>query len=153
IIFGTIPTSIPVIRVVPAEVPIVPADPLVSPGVRAVSVISLIRVLDLVDYSSYSDPSEDSLPLVPELPLVLPFLCFDDLEADSKSEPAEQRPKRHESFVFHDVMVLRWRDMVASRPSLPSGSSSHDTLAQSFEFPLALVVSPPEIRRRPSILI
>nr|GEZ70436.1 hypothetical protein [Tanacetum cinerariifolium] len=41
--------------------------------------------LDLVDYSSSfdADPSEDSFPVAPELPLVSPYLCFDDLEADN----------------------------------------------------------------------
>ncbi|GKF76365.1 hypothetical protein Tco_0225809, partial [Tanacetum coccineum] len=56
--------------------------------------------------------------------------------ADSESEPAEKRPKRHESLVVHDAMVLRWRNRVASMPSSPSGSSSHDTLASSSEFPI-----------------
>ncbi|GKF78383.1 hypothetical protein Tco_0233951, partial [Tanacetum coccineum] len=58
ILFGTIPTSIPVI---PAVVPITPADPLVAPEVGAVLVLSPTRVLDLVDNlsSSNSDPSED----------------------------------------------------------------------------------------------
>nr|GEW20158.1 hypothetical protein [Tanacetum cinerariifolium] len=59
ILFGTIPNSIPVILVVPAEVPIEPADPIVAP--------------------------EDSFPVAPELPLVLPFLYSDDSEADSSS--------------------------------------------------------------------
>ncbi|GJT62013.1 hypothetical protein Tco_1005546 [Tanacetum coccineum] len=91
ILFGTIPTSILVIPVVPAEVPIAPADPIVAPKVEAIYVISPIEVLDLVDYSSSSDsdPSEDSFPVAPELPLVSPFLCSDDSEADSESEPAE----------------------------------------------------------------
>ncbi|GJR72917.1 putative reverse transcriptase domain-containing protein [Tanacetum coccineum] len=117
ILFGTIPTSIPVILVVPAEVPIAPVDPLVAPEVGAVSVISPTGVLDLVDYSSSSDsdPSEDSLPVAPALPLVSPFICSDDLEADSKSKPAEQRPERHES------------------------------LTPPSEFPLAPVVAPPGI--------
>ncbi|GJZ54159.1 putative reverse transcriptase domain-containing protein [Tanacetum coccineum] len=154
ILFGAIPAIIPVIPEVPAEVPIVPADPLVAPEVGAVSVTSPTGVLDLVDYSSSdSDPSEDSLPPAPELPLVSPFLCSDDSEADSESEPAEQRPERHESLAVHDVMVSRWRDRVASRPSSPSGSSSHDTFAPSSEFPIAPVVAPPGIRRRPAILI
>ncbi|GKE47020.1 hypothetical protein Tco_1478278 [Tanacetum coccineum] len=101
ILFGTIPTSIPVIHVVLAEVPIAPVDPLVAPEVGAVSIISPTGVLDLVDYSSspYSNPSEDSLPIAPELPLVSPFLCSDDSEADSESEPAEQRPERRESLI------------------------------------------------------
>ncbi|GKB59094.1 hypothetical protein Tco_0915280 [Tanacetum coccineum] len=128
---------------VPAEVPIIPADPLVAPEVGAVFVTSLAGVLDLVDYSSSdSDPSEDSLPPAPELPLVSPFLCSDDSEANSESEPAEQRPERHESLTSLDVMVLRWRDRVASRPSSPSGSSSHDTFAPSSEFSVAPIVAP-----------
>ncbi|GJU69273.1 hypothetical protein Tco_1255532, partial [Tanacetum coccineum] len=73
--------------------------------------------------------------------------------ADSESEPAEQRPERHASLTVHDAMVSRWRDRVASRPSLSSGSSSHDTLAPSSEFPIAPVVAPPRIHRRPAILI
>ncbi|GJV59974.1 hypothetical protein Tco_1466074 [Tanacetum coccineum] len=55
ILFGTIPSSILVILVVPAEVLIVPVDPLVAPKVGAVSVISPTGVLDLMDYSSFSD--------------------------------------------------------------------------------------------------
>ncbi|GJS79280.1 hypothetical protein Tco_0729161, partial [Tanacetum coccineum] len=111
--------------------------------------------MGVLHYSSSfdSDPSEDSLPLAPELPLVLPFFFSDDSEANSESGPAEQRPERHESLTLHDVMVLRWRDRVTSRPSSSSGSSSHDTVAPSSEFPLALVVAPPGIRRWPAILI
>ncbi|GJZ08600.1 hypothetical protein Tco_0542883 [Tanacetum coccineum] len=102
-----------------------------APEVGAVFVTSPARVLDLVDYSSssYSDPSVDSLALAPELPLVLPFLYSDDSEADSEFEHAEQRPERHESLAVHDARVSRWRDMITSRPSSPSGSLSHDTLA------------------------
>ncbi|GJX51748.1 hypothetical protein Tco_0278593 [Tanacetum coccineum] len=97
------------------------ADLIVTPKVGAVSVVSPAGVLDLVDYSSSSDfdPSEDSLPPTPDLPLVLPFLCSDDMEADGESEPAEQRP-------------------------VPS---SHDTLAPLLEFPLAPVVAPPGVHR------
>ncbi|GJX88790.1 hypothetical protein Tco_0340804 [Tanacetum coccineum] len=121
-LFGAIPVIIPVIP----EVPIVPADPIATPEVGTVSVVSPAGVHDLVDYS-YSfdfDPSKDSLPPAPDLSLVSPFLCSDDLETDGESEPVEQRPV----------------------------SSSHDTLAPLSDFPLALVVSPPGIRRRPAIL-
>ncbi|GJV35648.1 putative reverse transcriptase domain-containing protein, partial [Tanacetum coccineum] len=123
ILFGAIPAIIPVIP----EVPIVPADPIVTPEVGAVSVVSPSGVLDLVDYSpsSDSDPSEDSLPPAPDLPLISPFLCSDDSEADAESDPAEQRPV----------------------------SSSHDTLAPLSEFPLAPVVALPGIRRRSTTLI
>ncbi|GKD74780.1 putative reverse transcriptase domain-containing protein [Tanacetum coccineum] len=123
ILFGAILAIIPVIH----EVPIVPADPIVTPEVGEVSAVSPAVVLDLVDYSpsSDSDPSEDYLPPAPDLPLVLPFLCSDDTEADDKSEPAEQRPV----------------------------SSSHDTLAPLSEFPLAPVVAPLGIRRHSTTLI
>nr|GEX26577.1 putative reverse transcriptase domain-containing protein [Tanacetum cinerariifolium] len=99
ILFSTIPTSIPVILVVPAVVPITPDDSIVEPDVGAVFVISPTGVLNLVDYSSSfdSDPSKDSLPVAPKLPLVSPFLCSDDSEADNKFEPAERTPERHES--------------------------------------------------------
>ncbi|GJR06263.1 reverse transcriptase domain-containing protein [Tanacetum coccineum] len=84
ILYGVIPAIIPVIPLVPAEVLIVPADPLVAPDVGAFSVTSPAKVLDLVDYSSFdSDPSEDSLPPTPELPLVSPFLCSNDSNANS----------------------------------------------------------------------
>nr|GEV65352.1 reverse transcriptase domain-containing protein [Tanacetum cinerariifolium] len=127
ILFDAIPAIISVIPVVPAEVPIVPADPLVAP--------------------------KDSLPSAPKLPLVLPFLCSDNPEADSVSDPGDQRPKRHESLVVHDAMVSRWRDRVTSRPSSPSGSSSHNVFAPSSEFPIASVVASLEIHRLPAILI
>ncbi|GJY84131.1 hypothetical protein Tco_0497507 [Tanacetum coccineum] len=120
ILFGVIPAIIP-------EVPVVLADPIVTPEVGAVSVVSPSGVLDLVDYSpsSDSDPPEDSLPPAPDFPLVSTFLCSDDSEADGESKPAEQRHV----------------------------SSSHDTFAPSSEFPLAPVVSTPGIRRRPATLI
>ncbi|GKE40480.1 hypothetical protein Tco_1463885, partial [Tanacetum coccineum] len=123
ILFGVIPA---IILIIP-EVPIIPADPILASEVGTVSVILPAGVLDLVDYSSSfdSDPSEDSLPPVPDLPLVSPFLCYDDSEVDGESEPAEQRPV----------------------------SSSHDTLAPLSEFPFAPVVAPPGIRRRPAILV
>ncbi|GJW12120.1 hypothetical protein Tco_1577947 [Tanacetum coccineum] len=121
ILFSDIPTIIPIIP----EVPIVSTDLIVAPEVGTVSVVSPTEVLDLVDYSSSSasDPSEDSLPPKPDLPLVSPFLYFDDSKADSESEPAEQRPERHVS------------------------------LTPSSEFPLAHVVAPLGIRRRPAILV
>ncbi|GKE55655.1 hypothetical protein Tco_1494840 [Tanacetum coccineum] len=138
ILFGSIPALIPIILVIPAVVPIVPADPLVALEVRAVSVTSPARVLDLVDLlSSDSDPSEDSLPPTLELPLVSPFLCSDDSEADSESEPAKKRLERHESLAIHDAMVSRCKDRVTSRPSSSLGSSSHNTLEPSSEFPIA----------------
>ncbi|GJR96297.1 reverse transcriptase domain-containing protein [Tanacetum coccineum] len=104
------------------EVLIVPADPIVTPEVGTVLLVLPAEVLELVDYSpsSDSDPLKDSLPHAPDLPLVSPFLCSDDTEADDESEPAEQRPV----------------------------SSSHDTLAPLSEFPFAPVVCPTRIHRR-----
>ncbi|GKG19801.1 hypothetical protein Tco_0376900, partial [Tanacetum coccineum] len=59
ILFGSIPAIITVIL----KIPIVPADPIVTPKMGTVSVVSPAGVLDLVDYSPSfdSDPSEDSL--------------------------------------------------------------------------------------------
>ncbi|GJZ19623.1 putative reverse transcriptase domain-containing protein [Tanacetum coccineum] len=105
ILFDVIPAIIPVIP----EVPIVSADPIVTPEVGTVSVV---------------------LPSGTDL-----------------SEPAEERPERHESLTVHDAEVSRWRDMVASRPSTPSGPSSHDILAPSSKFPLTLILAPPGIRQ------
>ncbi|GKF08327.1 hypothetical protein Tco_0042551, partial [Tanacetum coccineum] len=50
-------------------------------------------------------------------------------------------------------MVSRWRDKVTSRPSSPSGSSTHDTFSPSSEFPIAPVVTPLGIHRWPVISI
>ncbi|GKA85438.1 hypothetical protein Tco_0807092 [Tanacetum coccineum] len=96
ILFGAIPAIIPVIP----EVPIVPADPIVTPEVGTVSVISPSGVLDLVDYSSSpdSDPSEGSLPPIPDWPMVSPFFCSDDSEADNSSSsisPLDQSISEH----------------------------------------------------------
>nr|GEZ11587.1 hypothetical protein [Tanacetum cinerariifolium] len=108
ILFGAIPAIIPVIPVIPTEVPIVFADLLVAPEVGVVYVTSPAEGLDLVDYSSSSDfdSSKDSIPLAPELQMVSPFLCSDDSKANIESESAEQRPERHE---YLTVMMLWFR--------------------------------------------
>ncbi|GJT77041.1 putative reverse transcriptase domain-containing protein [Tanacetum coccineum] len=135
ILFGAILAIIPVIP----EVSIVHADPLVAPEVGAVFVTSPAGVLNLVDYSSSaSDPSKNSLPPAPELPLVSPFLCFDDSKADSESEPVEQRPERHESLFVHDVMVLRlaWRRVshyLPDRHSSPDFTSDSSSSGSSLD--------------------
>nr|GEU94317.1 DNA helicase [Tanacetum cinerariifolium] len=115
--------------------------------------VNLFGVIPAIIYVIPVVPAEDSFPLTPELPLISPFFCSDDLEADSESEPAQHRPNRLESLTVLDAMVLRWRDRVACRPSLLSGSSSHNTLAPSSEFPLPYVVAPSMIRRWLAILI
>ncbi|GJU94417.1 putative reverse transcriptase domain-containing protein [Tanacetum coccineum] len=97
ILFGVIPAIIP-------EVPIVPADPIVTPEVGQFQSTHLLGTRFAIGFT---------------------LLCSDDSEADGESEPAEQRHV----------------------------SSSHDTLTPLSEFPLALVVAPPGIRRRPSILV
>nr|GEV56866.1 reverse transcriptase domain-containing protein [Tanacetum cinerariifolium] len=64
--------------------------------VGAVFVTLPTGVLDLVDYSSFdSDPSKDSLNPAPELPFVLPFLCFDNSKADSEFEPTDRPYHTH----------------------------------------------------------
>ncbi|GJR43280.1 hypothetical protein Tco_1311383 [Tanacetum coccineum] len=66
------------------------------------------RVLYLVDYSSFSDsnPSEDSLPPVPDFPLVSPFLCSDDLEANEFPLATVVAPP----------MIRRWRQQSCPSP-------------------------------------
>ncbi|GKF70281.1 hypothetical protein Tco_0203338, partial [Tanacetum coccineum] len=94
ILFGDIPAIIPVIP----EVPVVPADLIVTPKEGTVLVVLPARVLDLVDYSPFSDsdPSEDSLPPAPDLPLVSPFLCYNDTKADEFSlAPVVAPPGTH----------------------------------------------------------
>ncbi|GJU06659.1 reverse transcriptase domain-containing protein [Tanacetum coccineum] len=64
---------------------------LVASEVGASAVASPARVLDLDTHSSSeADPSESSPPPVSIAPMISPFLYVE-------SEPAEQRPKRHES--------------------------------------------------------
>ncbi|GJU53486.1 putative reverse transcriptase domain-containing protein [Tanacetum coccineum] len=109
-----------------------PTNPFMTPGPCMGLFLTFIY-----DHISISMAKHDSLPPALELPLVSPFLCSDDSEADSESEPAEQRPERHESLIVHDAMDSRWRDRVASKLSKPSGSLPHDTFAPSSEFPLA----------------
>ncbi|GJV11515.1 hypothetical protein Tco_1353056 [Tanacetum coccineum] len=94
------------------------------------------------------------IPVIPKVPAEIPIVHADPFVCTetAKSMYAEQRPERHESLVVHDVMVLRWRDRVTSRPSSPSGLSFYDTFAPSSEFPIAPVVDPHGICRRPTIL-
>ncbi|GJS82959.1 putative reverse transcriptase domain-containing protein [Tanacetum coccineum] len=162
ILFGAIHA---IILVIP-EVPIIPAVPIVAPKVGAVSVVSPAGVLDLVDYSSSfdSDPSEDSLPPVPSLPLVSPFLCFDDSEADRQAHsgpstrvvsprwgyPPVRTPHCSEAF-------MRWRSAplstlyptttsesslgLSSERSLDSSSSSSGPSRKRCRSPTVLVPS------------
>ncbi|GKB23247.1 hypothetical protein Tco_0862648 [Tanacetum coccineum] len=99
ILFGVIPA---IILIIP-EVPIVPADPIVAP--------------------------EDSLPPIPDLPLVLPFLCSDDSEADGESEPAKLRKlltarKRVRSILARRLAWRRVSHHSSDRHSSPDSSSS-----------------------------
>ncbi|GKE73049.1 hypothetical protein Tco_1535090 [Tanacetum coccineum] len=144
ILFGVIPTIIPDIL----EVPIVPADPIVTPEVGTGLVVSPAGVLELVDYSPSfdSDPSKDSLPHALDLPLVSPFLCSDDTEADGESDPAEQRPYHHLMILLHHYQsfplhLLAWRRVShhsSDRHSSPDSSSSiaHSDHSLSGQTPL-----------------
>nr|GFB47907.1 hypothetical protein [Tanacetum cinerariifolium] len=149
ILFGTIPTSILVIPVVPSKVPIAPTNPLVAPEVGAVSVISPTEVLDLVDYSSSSDfdPSEDSLPVASELPLVSPFLSI--LVRPGEAIPFGQPYRTHPNGP-HKLLTVRKRvglfpaclfsDSLSDLPSVHS--SGCVASGQSHSGPLTRVASP-----------
>nr|GEU69956.1 hypothetical protein [Tanacetum cinerariifolium] len=79
----------------------------------------------IVDYTIHKEGKKSYFQIfrADELLLVSPFLCSDYSKVDSESEPAEQRPERHES------------------------------LTPLSEFPFALVVAPLRIHRRPAILV
>nr|GEW50996.1 hypothetical protein [Tanacetum cinerariifolium] len=101
---------------------------LVAQEVGVAVVASPFGVLELDTHSSSeADPSESSLPLVSVAPMVLPFLCLDDSESDTKM------PKRH----------------ILTAPILPAPSA---VVAPSTD-----IISPidalPGIRRRRAILI
>ncbi|GJT89058.1 hypothetical protein Tco_1070775 [Tanacetum coccineum] len=151
ILFGSIPTMIPVVPEIPSEVP-------VAPEVAAAAVASPAEVLELDTHSlSESGSSEGSLPPAPVAPMVLPFLCLDNSESDT------ELPERHVSSSSHDAMVFRWRSRVASRSLSPTTSTSEIPTAPILPTPLAIVApstdiispidAPPGVRRRRAILI
>nr|GEV22139.1 hypothetical protein [Tanacetum cinerariifolium] len=131
----------------------------VAPKVGAAVVASPVGVLKLVTHSSLkADPSKSLPAPVSIAPMVLPFLCSDDLESDI------EMPKRYVSPTPHDAMLTRWRSRLASRSSSPITSTLRipaapilpvpfAIVAPSFEFPLAPVFTPPKIHRRRAILI
>ncbi|GKB03162.1 reverse transcriptase domain-containing protein [Tanacetum coccineum] len=130
----------------------------VAPKVGASAVASPARMLKLDTHSSLeADPSESSLPPVSVAPMVLPFLCSDDSESDTKML------ERHVSPTPHDAMLTRWRSRVVSRSSSPTTSTPDIPTAPIPPVPYVVVApstdiispvdAPPEIRRRRAILI
>ncbi|GJT14936.1 hypothetical protein Tco_0873642 [Tanacetum coccineum] len=79
ILFGAIPAIIP-------EVPVVLADPIVTP----------------------KGGERDSLPPAPDLPLVSPFLCSDDTKVDDESELVTQRSvsSSHDTLALYQISTL-----------------------------------------------
>nr|GFC32560.1 hypothetical protein [Tanacetum cinerariifolium] len=68
----------------------IPIEVLVAPDVWATAITSPAGVLELDTHSSLeADLSESSLPHLPISHMVLPFLCLDDSESDTKL------PERH----------------------------------------------------------
>ncbi|GKB28253.1 putative reverse transcriptase domain-containing protein [Tanacetum coccineum] len=137
ILFGVIHV---IILVIP-EAPIVPADPLVALDVGTVSIVSPTEVLDLVDCSSSFDidPSEDSLPPVPDLPLVLPFLCSDESKADGESKPIDPSAPLSTSY---PPTTSESSLGLSSERSLDSSSLSSRPSRKRCRFPTASVPSP-----------
>nr|GEU59224.1 hypothetical protein [Tanacetum cinerariifolium] len=109
----------------------------VAAEVRVTVVASPTDVLELDTHSSSkADPSESSPPPVSVAPMVLPFLCFDNLESDTEI------PERH-------VSPTTSTSEIPTTHILPVPSA---IVAPSSEFPLAPVVVPLGIRRRRAIL-
>nr|GEV04722.1 hypothetical protein [Tanacetum cinerariifolium] len=87
----------------------------VAPEVGAAIVASPVGVLKLDTHSSSEAvPSESLLPLVSVAHMVLPFLCLDDSNSDTKM------PKRHMSPTPHDAMLTRALPARKSIRPLPS---------------------------------
>ncbi|GJU08722.1 putative reverse transcriptase domain-containing protein [Tanacetum coccineum] len=137
--------------------PVWGCDRLVS---RAKVIVNQVMVASVIPISS--DSSEESVGshvlrvilfgAIPAIILVIPVVPAEVSIVPADLLVVPERPERHESLAAHDAMVLRWRDKVTSRPSSLSGSSSHSTLAPSSVL-VSFVVTSPEIRRRPAILI
>ncbi|GJU41445.1 hypothetical protein Tco_1194402, partial [Tanacetum coccineum] len=151
ILFGSIPSEIPVVPKISIEVP-------VAPEVGADAVTSRAGVLELDTHSSSeSGPSKGLLPPVPVAPMVSTFLCSNDFESDTKF------PEQHVSSSPHDAMVARWRSRVASRSSLPTTSTSEIPTAPIPPAPSAIIATstdiispidaPHEIRQQRAIII
>ncbi|GJS33113.1 hypothetical protein Tco_0531495 [Tanacetum coccineum] len=106
--------------------------------VGAAAVASPTGVLELDTHSSSeADPSESSPPPIFVAPMVLPFLCSNDLESDTKM------PERHVSPTTSTLEI--------PTPLIPLAPSA--VVAPSSEFPLAPVVSLLVIRRQRASLI
>nr|GEV85753.1 reverse transcriptase domain-containing protein [Tanacetum cinerariifolium] len=128
----------------------------VAPEVGAAVVTSPAGVLELNTHSSLKDDPSESLPPPVSIALmVLPFLCSDDLESETEI------PEKHVSPTTHDAMLTRLRSRIASRSSSPTTSNLEiptvpilptpsTVVATSSEFPLAPVVTSPEIRHSSS---
>ncbi|GKA33854.1 hypothetical protein Tco_0720283 [Tanacetum coccineum] len=108
----------------------------VAPEVGPTAVASHAGALELDTHlSSEADPSESSPPPISVAPMVLPFLCSDESESDTKI------PERHVSPTTSTLKIPTY-------PILPAPSA---ILAPSSEYPLAPVVAPPGIRQRRAI--
>ncbi|GKF39422.1 hypothetical protein Tco_0119483, partial [Tanacetum coccineum] len=95
---------------------------LIVPEVGAAAVASPAGVLELDTHSlSEANPSESSLPPVSVAPMVLPFLCSNNLESDTEI------PKRHVSPTTSTLEI-------PTAPILPAPPA---IVAPSSEFPLA----------------
>ncbi|GKA14667.1 hypothetical protein Tco_0694313, partial [Tanacetum coccineum] len=106
----------------------------VAPEVGVAVVASPAGVLKLDTHSSSKvDPLESSTPPVSVAPMVLPFLCSDDSESDTKIL------ERNVSPTSHDAMITRWRSRVASRSSSPTTSTLEIPTAPILPTPSAIV--------------
>ncbi|GJU12304.1 putative reverse transcriptase domain-containing protein [Tanacetum coccineum] len=113
ILFGTIPAEIP------AKTLMIPP---VAPEVEAARVASPAKVLDLITYSSIDS---DSLE-VPPAPVTSPFLHSSDSSKTSRNSAASGSFEKPPSQDPYEVIVARWRSIVALRSSSETSSHTHD---------------------------
>ncbi|GKE26679.1 putative reverse transcriptase domain-containing protein, partial [Tanacetum coccineum] len=120
----------------------------VAPKVGAATVSFPTGVLELDTHSSSeADPSESSPPTVSVAPIVLPFLCLDDSESNTKI------PERHVSPTPHEAMLTRWRSRVALQSSSLTTSTLEIPTAPILPAPSAIVAPSSEFPLAPDIPI
>nr|GEV36036.1 hypothetical protein [Tanacetum cinerariifolium] len=105
----------------------IPIEVLVAPDVWATAITSPAGVLELDTHSSLeADLSESSLPHLPISHMVLPFLCLDDSESDTK-----YTSHHLDCFTFGSSSDHSSSDHSSADHSLADHTSGHSTSYQS----------------------
>nr|GEW39135.1 hypothetical protein [Tanacetum cinerariifolium] len=130
ILFGVIPTIIPIILEIPTETFVIPP---VAPIVETTIIATPTGLRDLISYSD-SDSLVDmfSPKYISPLPTTSSFVCIDSTKTSDNL--SDRLPSKHP----YEVAIARWRRKVASRPS------------PSAELPIAPILTPPRFHESPA---